>query len=186
VKKLLQILSASVVGASMMVGVAGATSDATTCSISNTGAESTNVCKSTDNTVIVANCDNSFFVDSGNRQIVTTGTANSSVNNSAGNVTTGSAVNTNGTTVTLGASCNTATQAPVVVAITPTTPAAGQGAGASTPAASPAPVAAKVASLPETGSNTVLNDTLAGVAVLGGTMAVSQLGIVAYRRFALK
>jgi hypothetical protein len=40
--------------------------------------------------------------------------------------------------------------------------------------------------LPNTGSDSVLNDSAITVGILGGTMAVSQLGVVAYRRFALK
>ena len=40
--------------------------------------------------------------------------------------------------------------------------------------------------LPETGSNTVVDTALISTLVLGGTLAVSQIGSQAYRRFAIK
>jgi len=185
VKKFIQILSATVVGMSMMVGVAAAdaVSNCPTGTIENTGPDSDNsiTCETTTDTRVT--CVNNIYVVGENGQQASSGNSSGDGNTSGGTVVSGNATNDNGATVQVGASCGSevATTTPV------TPPAGGKGADTTTPAVTTAaPVSAKVASLPETGSNSVLNDTLTGVVVLGGTVAVSQLGVMAYRRLALK
>lgn len=179
-KRFIKLVSTSLVGMSLMMGVAAA--DATSCTISNTGANSVNTCTSTTTQSVSVVCDTDVNAINVGGQIATTGNANGGGNTTlAGGVTTGSAVNYNGTTFVLGASCN-GQPTPVATAATPV--AGGQ--GAVTPTAAPAAPAAKPAALPETGSNAVLTDSIIGAAVLGGTIVVAQLGLSAYRRLALK
>jgi hypothetical protein len=178
-KRFTRILSATVVGLSMMAGVASAAT--TNCSLVNTGPGSNNTCTVTNTTDLSISCTNSVDVVSVNGQSANSGSVTLTGNTSGGFSYSGNAVNTNSTTNKLDVSCGP------VVAVTPTTtttPAA-TSTPAATPTATPAP-AAKVASLPNTGSDTVLNDTLTGAAIIGVALAVSQLGIMAYRRSALK
>src|SRR5581483_10949937 len=171
IKRFIQLVSASMVGAGLMMGVAAA--DASSCTISNTGQGSTNTCttKNTDTVTVV--CDNDVNALNVNGQIAKTGNGSGNGNTLAGGVTTGSAVNQNGTTFILGASCN-GQPTPATTAAAPV--AGGQGGGAATaPAATSAPAASSVKALPETGSNAVLTDSLVGAAVLGGSAVAAQL-----------
>ena len=165
-----------------MVGVAGAT--ATSCTISNTGAGSTNTCTTNNSDTVKVVCDNDVNALNVNGQIAQTGNANGNGNTLAGGVTTGSAVTENGTTFTLGASCN-GQPTPVATASAPAAGGQGGGAVAAAPAASK-PTAAPVKALPETGSNAVLDYSLITVTVLGIAAVASKLGLVAYRRVSLK
>jgi|GEM_PF-2199333 len=186
VKRALQILSASVVSVSMMAGVAAADATSSTCTISNTGNGSVNSCTNIDANTTTIFCTNDAKITNDNFQVGEGGTVTVESNSSAGSATTGDVHNTALNEVAAQLGCGTvavATTAPT----TPVTPAVG-GQGAGTPAATPtpAPAATPVASLPDTGSNTALNTGIAGVAVVGGLMAVAQLSVSAYRRFALK
>ena len=183
VRKFIQVLSASVVGVSMMVGVASAATATDQCSIYGTGSDSYNTCESNLTSKVYASCISNIVVDNNSAEIGNTGQALVVDNTSAGSGTTGSVSNSNVVVDTIGGGCTSA----VAVATTTTpapTPAATTTPATTTPAAAPA--ATKVASLPETGSNSLTNDTVVGVIALGGKMAVSQLGVIAYRRFALK
>jgi hypothetical protein len=184
-KRFIQILSTSLVGMSLMLGVAAA--DATSCTISNTGQGSTNTCttKNTDTVTVV--CDNDVNALNVNGQVAQTGNGSSNSNTLAGGVTTGSAVNQNGTTFVLGASCN-GQPTPATVATAPAAGGQGGGTAAAAPAASApaAAAAAPVKALPETGSNAVLDGSVIAVAVLGVAAVASKLGLVAYRRTSLK
>jgi hypothetical protein len=166
-----------------MGGVAAA--DSASCgSIVDSGPGSTNYvyCQSHNSSTVT--CDNNIDFTNTNSQSAGSGNSGVNGNTSGGSAGTGSAGTDNSTSTTLNAGC-----APQVAAATPTTPATAvvntPAAVASTPAAAK-PAATPVASLPDTGSNTVLDSAAVGVAVVGGTMAVSQLGVAAYRRFALK
>ena len=180
-KKFIQLLSASLVGMSLMAGagVAGATASCPKGTIQDTGQGSTNIIECTTTTDTHVTCVNGVYVVGENGQAASTGSASGSVS------VTGNARNDNNSTVAVGASCGSQ------VAVAPTTPvtnaplAGGKGAAPAAPAATPAP-APKVAALPETGSNAVLSDSLIGAAVLGGAIAVSQLGVATYRRISLK
>lgn len=182
-KKFIQFVSASVVGLSMMAGVAAAD---TTCTINNTGAGSVNNCTDDNNVSVEATCVNNVYVDNRNIQGATTGNGTVTLNTNGGGATSGDATNSNNDVVAIGASC--AGGVTTVAATTPTTtetPAGGKGGETATvtPAATPAPAAA---ALPETGSNTVVDVAVAGVTILGGAVAASQIGSFAYRRLAVK
>ncbi len=180
VKRFIQILSTALVGASLVVGVAAAAGTSDACDIFNTGPDSHNSCETNLTNKVYASCVNNIVVDNNNSQIGSTGQALVDGNTTGGNANSGSVNNSSVVVTNIGASCGTATT------VAATTPAVGgKGAAASTPAAA-APASANVASLPHTGSNAVLDTTVAGVAIIGGTLAVSQLGVSAYRRFALK
>ena len=170
-------------GAGMMVGVAAADQ---TCTIDTTGPNSVNVCTNTSNQTVTATCENNIFVGSVNDQNSNSGDGSVGGNTTGGGAVTGSAVNQNNQVVQIGAACDAATgNAVVAAASAPATPAVaggGLGAGATTPAAAAAPVKA----LPHTGSNAVVNATVASVAGIGAVLAVSQLGSLVYRRLALK
>lgn len=166
-----------------MTGVAAATTTSS-CDITNTGPGSVNNCTLDENNITHVTCVNDVYVIGSNEQKANSGNANNGGNTTGGSATTGDVRNDNNQSVSIGASCGAQ-----VAATTPSTPATGgKGAGpAATPAAAAAaPASANVASLPHTGSNAVLDTTIASVAVVGGAMAVSQLGVSAYRRFALK
>lgn len=190
-KKLLQVLSATVVGTGMMVGVAAADQ---TCRIDTTGPSSVNVCTNTSNQTVTATCTNNIFVGSTNNQNASSGSGNVSGNTTGGSAVTGSAVNQNNQVVQIGAACDSATGNAVATVSAPAggsgagaaaaAPAGGKGAGAAA-ATSPA-AAASVKALPHTGSNTLVNTTVAGITGIGAVLAVSQLGSLVYRRLALK
>jgi hypothetical protein len=186
VKKFIQFLSASLVGMTLMVGVAGAaaTSSCPTGTIENTGPGSTNTITCTTTTDTHVTCVNDIYVVGENGQQANSGTGTNDGNTTSGSVVTGNATNDNNQTVQVGASCGAA----AVATTTPATVNGGMGAAVtSTPAATPpAPAAAKVASLPDTGSNAALDASVAGVAIVGTVLAVSQFGMTAYRRLALK
>lgn len=59
----------------------------------------------------------------------------------------------------------------------------GRGAGPQA-AANPTAAGANVSTLPNTGVNENIKNSLTAVAVIAGLIAVSQLGLSAYRRFA--
>ncbi|HSW85001.1 MAG TPA: hypothetical protein VLF79_00090 [Candidatus Saccharimonadales bacterium] len=181
-KKFIRILSASIVGLGLAVGTAAA--DPVTCgSISNTGPDSTNkvVCVDKNNTNV--KCENNIVVKNDNDQNADSGDAFTVQNTSGGDVTTGNAENSNATVVALNASCAPAVTSSAVTTPTPAAPAA-PGKGAAAPVAAPATTS--VASLPETGSNDVLTNSVIAVTTVGAALALSQLAVSAYRRLALK
>jgi hypothetical protein len=177
-KKLVQLVLASVVGASMFVGVAAAD----TCTITNTGQASVNTCTSSESQVLTVTCNNDLnnilFV---NGQSANTGTANLTSNGQGGFAYSGDAGNFNSVDLQADLSCG-----PAVAAVTPTPTPVTPTPVAATPAATPAPAAAKVVSLPKTGSSAVLNSVAVVAAVVSGGLLAAQLGTIAYRRLALK
>jgi hypothetical protein len=181
VKKLLQIITGTVVSVGLMAGTAAA--DSVTCggSISNTGPGSNNTITCVDKNDIQVTCSNNDKVVETNNQNANSGGAFTVENTSGGNANSGNANNNNKVTVDVGASC-----ARQVATTATTSPAGGKGAGsASTPATTPS-AKAGVSSLPKTGSNSLQDSAITGVFVLGTAAAVSQLAASAYRRFALK
>ena len=186
-KKLIQILAASIMSVGLMAGAASA--DTVTCgNITNTGPGSTNTitCVDVNNTQVT--CNNDDKVVTSNDQSSNSGNAFTVDNTYSGDSNSGDSNNSNTVTVNLGDSC-----APQVAAVTtPTTTPTVTPATTTTPVVTPSvtkpatPVQKSVAALPNTGSSTLLDDSALTVAVVGGTIAVSQLGVFAYRRFALK
>lgn len=182
-KRLLQILTTAVAGALLMGGVVGATSN--NCSIYKAGSTSYNSClNNLTKTSVQVVCENNVYVINDNSQ--NAGTGGSVTFN--GNSASGNATNTSGSTVKIGASCGQATSSS-----TSTSPSGGSTCGSSktcptssktTNAASN--TAAAAGSLPETGSNTVVNAAIVGTALLVSGLAISYVGTALYRRAALK
>lgn len=182
-KRLLQILITGVVCLGAMSGSAAAVT-ASSCSISGTGAGSTNVCQFDVNDNIIYTCLNDILVVNGTSQTSTSGVVQSSNNTSVGNVSSGSAINNGQTTTNAQASCvPAATTAATPTSTPPVTGGQGGGEVATAPV-TPAPV--KAAVLPKTGSNNMANEAVIGVSIAAGIMVAAQLGVQAYRRFALK
>lgn len=189
-KKLLQILSAGVVGASLVVGVAAAGAYTNECSIIYQQKDSASYksCESNPNNSVRVTCVNDVYVIDNTSQQAGTGNATITPGSNGGYAVSGNAENESNSTVTIGASCGQPATTPVTQPTTPTS----VGKGAGTPAAvtaTPATPAAQTpaaASLPETGSNTVVNDAVIGTIVLAGTLALAQAGTFVYRRLALK
>jgi hypothetical protein len=179
-RKLLQTITATIVGACLMAGVASA--DSVTCgNISNTGQGSTNTVTCVDTNTNIVSCVNNVVVSNINTQSSNSGSATSSGNTSGGNASSGSAGNSNNVVVNVGASCT-----PQGTTAFVTTPVGGKGGGTPAAPVAAAPAVAPVAALPDTGSNSVVDTAVAGVIGIAGILAVSQLGVQAYRRFALK
>lgn len=154
--------------------------------ISNTGPGSTNEIKCVDSNTVRVTCTNDVYVVNNNSQTSESGDATNSSNTTGGSSITGNATNENGTTVQIGASC---AAAPVVTTPedkpnqpTPGGMGAGQVAGVSTEAA---PGAQQVALLPNTTGNSIVKTIVTSIAALIGTVAMSRLAVVLYRRIAL-
>ena len=166
----------------MMMSVASAATVTCNGSVSNTGPNSNNTvtCVSTNN--VTVSCVNNVVVANTNNQTSTSGSASTSGNTTGGSSTSGSSSNSNSATVNVGASCAPVASAPNT--FTTAAAAGGQGGGSASTAGGAG--AAKVGSLPKTGSNTAEEVGVIGAIVLGAGLAASQFGVRAYRRLALK
>ncbi len=147
--------------------------------ITNTGPGSTNVVECVDSREITVTCSNNIYVVNENSQTGSTGDADNSGNTTGGGSVTGNATNENGATVEIGATCATQPAAVTPEAPTPSQPVGGMGAGA------PVPVTT-IAALPNTSSSALLDNVLIGSVSLASLLIASRLGIIAYRRLALR
>lgn len=183
-KKFLQILTTAMVGAFLVVGVAGASSNTSDCDIYQKNSTSYNNClNNLTKTSVQVVCENNVYVINDNSQNAGTGSATITSNGSGGYTASGSAQNTSGTTVTIGATCGqVATTSGSTTPSSPSSPSSSSTA-AKKPSSSTAVAAA---SLPETGSNTVVNAAMLGTALLVGGLVISYVGTALYRRAALK
>lgn len=172
-KKLIKILSASVVSVAFMGTVASAASCDGSIVITNTGAGSNNTVSCTDVTNIVLTCDNNVIVGSVNTQTGTSGNADSSDNTTAGNVATGQVVNNNGQDVTIGAGCET------LAAQAGETPTPGKGGGGGSVVETPEV-------LPNTANQSTPLMAAMSLGIAAGVVALSRLIVAAYRRFSLR
>lgn len=172
-RKLLLTSITSVIGVGMMMGMASAATTVT-CngSISNTGANSTNIVNCVDQNNQTVTCSNTGVITQSNTQSSTSGGATTSGNTSSGNASSGNSTNSNTYTVQLGASCvpvkSTATSTSPVVPFTTTAIVAGPTAVKSSTTPS---------SLPVTGSNTVLKAVEIGLGVLAVCALVAGIGV---------
>lgn len=177
-----------------MVGMVGATGS-NNCDIYQSGSTSYKSCQSltdTTKTSVKVVCVNNVYVIDNNSQNAGTGNATITSNGSGGYAASGNAQNTSGSTVTIGASCGQAATS------SSSTPPSTSGGSSSTPtttkkSSSPsAPLtpssstAMSAASLPETGSNTLVNAAVIGTVLVVGGLAISFVGTALYRRAALK
>jgi hypothetical protein len=182
-KKMFLAITSVLASASLMMGVAAATS--ADCSIVNTGPDSNNKCSVVEENSLKITCNNNTDVVFVNNQSANSGSVTLESNTNGGYAYSGSAVNTNETTGKLNVSCapKVASAPTPVPAPTPAPPAGGQGGGAgqAQPAAQPAP-----AVLPNTGSNTLATTAIVSTVVLGIGAAAARFGVSAYRFFAVK
>ncbi len=179
-KKIIQLLTAGIVCLGIMGGTAAAAT-AAPCTITNgNGTGSTNVCQFDVNNHLIFTCVNDILVVNGTTQAANSGAVQTASNTAVGSVSSGNAINAGETTTNIDAACiPAAAVTPTPAVVTP----------ASTPAATPAAPAAApvaVAALPKTGTSNVVSRTAMGTAIIAGLLGASQLGILAYRRLALK
>lgn len=180
-KKLLQILTASILSVAFVGAAAGAqVAPSTSCNdvtISNTGPGSNNTvtCTNVVNTVI--KCENNVIVGTANVQTSNSGNASGQNNTTVGSVNTGTAVNYNGTDTTIGASCG-AVATPA--ASTPVTP----GMGSITPPAAEEKVAPAV--LPYTAGASAEAIVIASLIAAAAVVVLSRVAVAAYRRISTR
>lgn len=171
----------------MMGGVVGASS-VDECSIYQKGSASYNSCETNkQNSNVRVNCVNNVYVIDNTSQNAGTGQATITSNGNGGYVASGNATNQNGNTVTINASCG---QASTPVSSTSSTPSSSSCSTAKTCPSSSSSTSAKTtvpaSSLPETGSNALVNGAAIATGVLVGVLGISFAGGALYRRLALK
>jgi hypothetical protein len=158
--------------------------EAVDCSVVNTGPNSSNSCTATSNNNVKVTCNNNTDVVFVNGQSSNSGNVTLTNNTNGGTAVSGGASNVNTVNGKLDVSCGTKTAAAPAPAPTPSpAPAGGQGAATPTPAPTAAP---KAASLPNTGSNSVVTGSAIVAAVLGLAAVATRFGLVVYRHFSLK
>lgn len=168
---LVTVLSIGLMG-SVSVGAEGPCAGAT---ITNTGADSVNTIECVDASSVKVSCSNGIYVVSSSDQTAESGMADGP------SAITGNATNDNNAVVTIGASCATQTTVPVTptppAEVAKTTPGTGLGAAAAKP---------KVAALPNTASNPIVDIALVATASLVAILIGSRLFVLAYKNAALK
>lgn len=135
-KRVIQFLSSILLVVGISAGLASA--ETTTCTISNTGQGSVNVCSTSTEESVEVTCENNIYVVTDNSQTSSSGGANNSGNTNGGSAITGNATNENNQVVKIGSSCGTA----ATTTASTTTPTGGKGAGAETPQVTATPVGA--------------------------------------------
>lgn len=176
-KKILLALSSLLCSAGLMAGVATAQEP---CTITNTGADSTNITECVEVSEFVVTCTNNTVVTINNNQTANSGSS-ITISNTNGSFTTstGEVVNVNSDNVALNVGC-----APVAV-VTPPTPTP------TPPAVQPAvggqgQAAPEAKALPVTGDDSLVSSTAVAAAVLGSVAVLSRIALSAYRHFSLK
>jgi hypothetical protein len=194
-RKLFLSLVSVLASTSLMFGVAAAQSSS--CTIDNTGPDSTNTCKVSEDKDVTINCTNKADVVFINKQQASSGDSLVLNNTNGGYATSGNAQNYNSTDGKLDVSCG-----PAKVAVSPTpsptpTPTPSSPTSSSSTTTAPAPAAAaqtpaggqgagQAAVLPATGSNSIaVSATIASV-VLATIAAASRFAFSAYQRLAVK
>lgn len=147
--------------------------------ISNTGAGSVNEIECVDSSQVQVTCSNDIYVVTNSDQVGSSGDVGSIGGTTTGNVISGNATNESGATVAIGSSCaQPVVTAPVIPKTpTPPTPPTGLGAAAAKP---------KVATLPNTASNPIVEIAIISTLALVATLVISRLYVLAYRYSALK
>ena len=186
-KKISQILIAAAlaVGLTGFGSVANAQTPPTDCDvivINGTGSGSTNVVECYVKYDATVTCDNGFYVLNQADQTAITGMAQAAGNTNPGAAISGNAKNENGTDVTVGLKCE-ATTTPVTP-VTPTTPE--KPVTSTTPATPAAAPVQKVAALPNTASNSIVQTVVFSLVVIATAAIASRVAIAAYRRSTLK
>ncbi|PJE65604.1 hypothetical protein COU91_00785 [Candidatus Saccharibacteria bacterium CG10_big_fil_rev_8_21_14_0_10_47_8] len=175
-KVLLKTVATGITAFSLMGGVAAAQVP-NGCNISNTGADSTNVCEMTTENELSVTCRNEVDFVFVNNQNSGSGSVTLTGNTNSGFAYSGDASNQNNIDVVTDVSCAPAEQVAV------TTPTGGQGAVPQVKAAEQS--APKAASLPVTGANPLAMTAIAA-ATAGAIAGLAHFGAKAYRFLALK
>lgn len=176
-KKLLQILTASIMSVAF-IGVAAGAQGQPDCDIlviNGTGPGSSNqvVCTVTTNATVV--CTDNVYILDANSQSAATGAASNQGNVTGGTAITGNATNSNGQTVAIGASCGTVAS-PAPTPSTPVTP----GKGSITPAQ------AAPAVLPYTAGASAEAIVVASLIAAAAIVVLSRVAVAAFRRISTK
>lgn len=150
--------------------------------ISNTGSGSINEGICVVNVDVEVTCNNNIYVLNENDQEVVTGAAQELGNTTGGTAISGNATNENGTTVQIGAVCSETTTP--VTPVTPTTPE--KPVTPTTPATPVAAPVQKVAALPNTASNSIVQTVVFSLVAIAAVAIASRVAIAAYRRSTLK
>ncbi|MDB5186567.1 MAG: hypothetical protein JWM07_39 [Candidatus Saccharibacteria bacterium] len=192
-KKLLLGLAIATLSLSGTSASVGATDS---CTISNTGPDSTNSCVVKEDFTCKVENDNKFTVINKNNQEATSGSAAVSGNTTGGSATSGSATNSNGTVIDV----TITNSGCVVAAVTPPAPVtpvggSGGGSGGGQPvsgmgAAQPRPVGgmgavaapqkAAPTMLPDTSATSTIGITAGLVALLAAAIVGSRFAVGAY------
>jgi hypothetical protein len=159
--------------------------DSCTGAIVNSGPGSENSITCVDSTKVHVTCSNNIYVVNNSEQIAESGDATNGGNTTGGGSISGNATNENGATVEIGASCAGQPAAVTPENPTPSQPVGGMGAGGMG-AGAPTEATQAITTLPNTGSNVILDSVLIGGTSLGALLIASRLGAVAYRRLALR
>lgn len=187
-KKLLLGVAVAVLGFSGSGASVGATDS---CSISNTGPDSTNSCVVKEDFKCEVRNDNEFTVINNNNQEATSGNATVDGNTTGGGATSGSATNSNGTVIDVSIDNSGACVVTAVTPPAPVAPSGGQGAvsrpvggmGAVAPVAAPVGgMGAAPRVLPETNTESTIGLISGLIAVLGMTILGSRIAISAYSK----
>lgn len=195
-KKLLLGVAVAVLGLSGSNASVGATDS---CTISNTGPDSTNSCVVKDDFTCKVENNNKFTVINKNNQEAVSGDAKVSDNTSGGNATSGSATNSNGTVIDVSIDNSGACAVTAVTPPAPVVPGSGAGGvqpggggavqqprpvggmGAVAPVAAPRGGAGAAPTvLPETSTETTIGLTAGLVALLAAVIFGSRAALGAY------
>jgi hypothetical protein len=182
-RKLVQILSTAILGASLIAGVASAST--ATCGVSDTGPGSTNTVNCVDSNNTTVTCNNKDMIEESSGQSASSGSTSSSSNTTSGNSTSGMSSNSNTDTVSVGASCTPVstksggTTFTTSAIVAKTAPAAAAKSTTTMTTATPS-------SLPDTGSNSALVDAAIGVAIVAGVMGLARLGFATLKHQQLR
>jgi hypothetical protein len=189
-RRIILSLTSVLASSTLMFGVAAADSS---CSIDNTGPDSTNTCTVSGNNSVTIKCKNDVDVVFINNQQASSGDSLVLNSTEGGYATSGNAQNFNSTDGKLDVSCAKAAAAPspapapapapeaapVAAPVAPAqqAPAGGQGQGQQAP---------KAQALPNTGSNSALTTATIATVAVGMLAAVSRAGFSAYKFFNIK
>jgi len=184
-RRIAKLLTVAAVAPVVLAGTALASTGQNSCSNYTTGTDSYNACIAATQNLTYVTCVNNVYTVFGTNQNANSGNANNTNNSNTGGATSGSAVNSNNQTVQVGTACTTAAATTGGGTTTTPTPTPTPATTTTTPVTTPKTTSI-AATLPETGSNTVLQSAVIGVIALGAALAVSKAGVFAWQRLSSK
>jgi hypothetical protein len=189
-RRIVLSLTSVLASSTLMFGVAAATDSS--CSIDNTGPDSTNTCTVSEDNSVTIKCKNDVDVVFINNQQASSGDSLVLNNTNGGYATSGNAQNFNTVDGKLDVSC---AKAATTTSPAPTPAPASTPVAAPVAAAQPAPAGGqgqgqeqtpKAQALPNTGSNSVLTTATIATVAVGMLAALGRAGFSAYKFFNIK